>query len=129
MATVLAAREPAFSLGTKSSPYPPIPIQSSWVTFASEVSLHSLWTGVIFIGISLDGSEHRACFRGSLPAHRYPGDIMAISTQRNSGGSAGGQGFCKYFPPNLGMLPSPLMPPHMEIFRRLWGKRQRDRAT
>ena len=37
----------------------------------------------------------------SLPAHRHPEDIRAISTQPNSGGCAGEQGLCKYFPPNL----------------------------
>lgn len=77
MAAFLAAQEYALSLGTKSSPYPLIPIQSSWVTFASEVSLYSLWTGVIFIGVSLDGSGCRACFQGQPPTPPPSGDIRA----------------------------------------------------
>ncbi|KAB0346804.1 hypothetical protein FD754_011661, partial [Muntiacus muntjak] len=50
-------------------------------------------TGVIFIGVSLDGSGPRACFRGQPPTHHH--HIRAIATQQNSGDCAGEQGFRK----------------------------------
>ena len=113
-----APSEPALSLGTKSSLYPSIPIQASWVTFALETSVFTLdrayfhWSPLGWLwaqGLFL-GTDSQSIIEGPSPPSRIQETVQDSKD------------FVSVFLQAYEWWASPLMSLFMEAFQRLWGQ-------